>query len=291
MSITSWNQDWNNNPPPVQLTSLKIKLLVRTISRASMQHSEDDRKELVFEGKNIGIQLGSQPLDIGQLLSLTIEQGNGIVPSFNSRLLQRAYDLPTECTIEVAGKTFKADFPVQKCIELVSRIVATGIPATGAPRLPPAQEKQKERAMPEAFDTSSVPMPQAKKIRLKHTYIGHLTQQGNGPVRLDSVMEAALALCRVFTAFSIQLEFTGGTTFKIPPYSPPRGSGLDDKNYDQRQDDREVMKAFMAEHFTPVSAADFFDVVNEYTDPLHGEKFIIKIPRTCLFSMPQGKSS
>jgi hypothetical protein len=299
MSVTSWNQDWSNNPPPVQLTSLKIKLIVRTISRASMQHSEDDRKELIFEGKNLSIQIGPQPLDIGQLLSLTIEQGNGVVPSFNSRLLQRAYDLPTECTIEVAGKTFKADFPVQKCIELVSSVVATGIPASEAPRLSRSQEKQKERATPEAFDTSSVPTPlampgvvlQAKKIRLKHTYIGHLTQEGNGPVRPDSVMEAALSLCRVFTAFSIQLEFTGGTTFKIPPYSPPRGSGLDDKNYDQRQDDREVMKAFMAEHFTPVSAADFFDVVNEYTDPLHGEKFIIKIPRTCLFSMPQGKSS
>jgi hypothetical protein len=292
MSVTSWNQDWTNNPPPVQLTSLKIRLIVRTISRASMQHSEDDRRELIFEGKNLGIQLGPQPLDIGQLLSLTIQQGNGIVPSFNSRLLQRAYDLPTDCTIEVAGKTFKADFPVQKSIELVSNVVATGIPATEAPRFPHAQEKQKERALPEAFDTSSVPTPaampgavlQPKKIRLKHTYIGHLTQEGNGPVRPDSVIEAALALIRVFTAFSIQLEFTGGTTFKILPYSPPRGSRLNDKNYDQRQSDHEVMKAFMAEHFTLVSGADFFDIFSEYNDPLHDEKFIIQIPRMFLFS-------
>lgn len=74
--------------------------------------------------------LGPRLLDVGQLYNFTLS-GNGVVPSFNSRLLERIYNLPTELTIEVGGQTFKADFLTYNIINVVSRLAATGqVPVT-----------------------------------------------------------------------------------------------------------------------------------------------------------------
>jgi hypothetical protein len=96
-------------PPAVQLLSLKIKLRIVTIARASTYRESYDHLELIFDAKHLGVMLGPQPLDVGQLCNFTLS-GNGVVPNFNSRLPERIYNLPTELMIEVGGKTFKADF-------------------------------------------------------------------------------------------------------------------------------------------------------------------------------------
>lgn len=129
LSVTSPSLEWTRNPPPVRLLSLKIKLRMTTIARVSTYRESNDL-ELVLEAKHLGVMLGPRPLDVGQLYNFTLS-GNGVVPSFNSRLLERIYNLPTELTIEVGGKAFKADFLTYNIINVVSRLAATGrVPVT-----------------------------------------------------------------------------------------------------------------------------------------------------------------
>jgi hypothetical protein len=101
-----------------------------TIARASTYRELNYHLELVFEAKYLGVMLDPQPLDVGQLYNIPLS-GNGVVPSFNSRLLERIYNLPTELKVEVEGKTFKADFLTYNIINVMSRFAAIGqVPVT-----------------------------------------------------------------------------------------------------------------------------------------------------------------
>jgi len=71
--------------------------------RAGPAASEQSHKQLVFERKDLQIPLGQAQVDIAQFIPLILA-GNDIVPSFNTRLLQRKYDVSAEVTIEVGGK-------------------------------------------------------------------------------------------------------------------------------------------------------------------------------------------
>jgi hypothetical protein len=303
LSVTSQSLEWTRNPPPVQLLSLKIKLRMITIARASTYRESNDHLELVFDAKHLGVMLGPQPLDVGQLYNFTLS-GNGVVPSFNSRLLERIYNLPTELMIEVGGKTFKADFLTYNTINVVSRLAATGQIPASVPHgrgkspsipanIPPGRAKAPKQEVdwldvvcPEP-DTSSTSNTVAKKIRLKWSYVGRLIQQGNGPLQPESVMEAALTLSRLLTESNIQHEFPGGSVVRLLPYKPPRGSNLNDKNYDQRQDDREILQPFFHERFSydPVEwSRDVLGVHVTYIDQLHGENIRIEFAGKYCFS-------
>lgn len=292
ISVTSSSIDWMSNPPPVQLTSFNMKLLVRTMSRASMAADEDDKKETIVDAKNLSINIGPQPLDLGQFFSPTLT-GFGIVPSFNTRLLQREYDLPVEVAINIAGKSFKADFPISNSIYLLSRIVATETtpqqdpPRKGVKKVPPSDDYD----FPQTLDNYSGPsklIVKDGKVRLRHTYIGRLRQDDGGPLQPDSIREAALAFTRVLTAASIQLDFPGGSSFKLLEYRSPHGSMLNDRDYDQRQDDREVIRTFMrdnSDQFAPVEyPADVLGVYIRYSDAVQGGTVMIQIPCEFLFT-------
>ena len=261
LRITSLVKDWEIKPPQIRLKVFKMKLHVRTISRASLQRADNDHKVLVFEDKNLDIPLSNVPLDVGQMFGLTLT-GFGIVPSFSARLLERQYELQTEVKIDVAGKTFIVEFPMSGCINLVSRLVATGIP--------------RQAAMTD--DTISSTADLQKRVKLKYSYIGRLSQEDNGPLQSGSVKEAALAFSRLLTENGIQHELHKDATFKLLAYRPSAASGLNDRNFDARQDDREVIRNLMEQHFTLLQNPDALGVYSRYTDPIYRTDITIHIP-------------
>jgi hypothetical protein len=162
-----------------------------TIARASTYRELNYHLELVFEAKYLGVMLDSQPLDVGQLYNIPLS-GNGVVPSFNSRLLERIYNLPTELKVEVEGKTFKADFLTYNIINAMSRFAATGqVPVTlphrrgQFPSIPASSPPCKVKAPKQDWIDIVFPDPEislisnavTKKIRLKWSHIGRLIQQ------------------------------------------------------------------------------------------------------------------
>jgi len=181
LGVTSSSLEWTRNPPPVQLLSLKTKLRMATIARASTYRESNYHLELVFEAKYLGVMLDPQPLDIRQLYNIPLS-GSGVVPSFNSRLLERIYNLPTELKIEVEGKTFKADFLTYNIINVMSRFAATGqVPVTlphsrgQFPSIPASSPSCKVKAPKQDWidivfpdpETSPISNAVTKKIRLK----------------------------------------------------------------------------------------------------------------------------
>ncbi|KAE9364860.1 hypothetical protein N431DRAFT_422080 [Stipitochalara longipes BDJ] len=280
LSVTSDNENWTANPPLVQLTSFKMILHMVTIARASTYHEYNFIDEAVCEGKHLGIILSPQPIDVGPLLNLTLN-AKGIVPTFDSRLLDRQYNLPTEIMIEVGGKSFKVKLIEWDNINIISRLAAISQPATNMPTNMPHHEKnrKKERSLPEFLEAPRLATRGAKKIRLQHSYVGRLIQAGNGPLQPEAIMETALALSRVLTASSIQHVFLGGSAIKLLPYHPT--GHLNDKNYDQRQNDAGILRPFFHEHFSVIEEGWTSDVMGlhvQFIDNIRGWKVNIEFP-------------
>jgi hypothetical protein len=204
LSISSATIVWNHKPPPVTLVAFKMHLLAKTIERAGTEASEQSHKQLIFERKDLQIPLGQAQVDIAQLIPLILA-GNDIIPSFNTRLLQRKYDVSAEVTIEVGGKTFHTPFLVEDSITILSNLVASAHPRAPLPAL-----MQKPAALREELTT----------LKLKYGYIGRLTQDGSGPLRADSIIEAAITLSRLLTIAAVQHSFPGGSLVKLHAYKP-----------------------------------------------------------------------
>lgn len=206
--------------------------------------------------KRLNIPLSSEAVNIGQIYSFRLT-GDGIVPSFNTRLLQRKYDFSTELTVEVGQKSFKAMYPVMDCVNVLSRNVATGDP------LPQLKAPKQE------------PIP----LKPQCSHIGRLTQEGDGPLQEDSVMEAAIALSRILTNAGIQHSFPGGSLIKLLPYKP-NGQPVNNTSWDPEIDIQKVHKLFELHTgpFQILPTRPHFDRLKLYlrfSDHLHGENITV----------------
>jgi hypothetical protein len=219
LSISSLTIVWNHKPPPVTLVAFKMHLLANTIERAGPAASEQSHKQLVFERKDLQIPLGQAQVDIAQFIPLILA-GNDIVPSFNTRLLQRKYDVSAEVTIEVGGKTFHTPFLLENSITILSRLAASGRARAPLPALMPKPAVLREELTP---------------LKLKYGHIGRLTQDGSGPLRADSVIEAAVTLSRLLTIAAVQHSFPGGSLVKLHAYKPD-SRHVNNTNWDQVTD-------------------------------------------------------
>ncbi|KAN0099977.1 hypothetical protein V8E51_013752 [Hyaloscypha variabilis] len=245
LSVTSQDENWTANPPLVQLTSLKMDLHMTTTARVSTYHEYNFTDEILFEGKHLGITLSPQPIDVGALLNLTLV-AKGIVPTFDSKLLERQYNFPTEITIEVGGKAFKDKLLEWDRITIVSNLAALIPPVVNAKPIPYAprhvKNTKKGNPLPEYL---SVPHLNAKKIHLQHSYIGHIhfSPPFTSPQHPDAIKEAALALSRGLTAAGIQHVFPGGSAIKLLP------SHARDHLEDKLANEEDILRAFFFENF------------------------------------------
>jgi len=169
LSVTSAEEDWIERLPAVTLTRFKMTPVARTTERVGMHTHESHKRFHIFEDKKLAIPLGPQVVDVAQMLPLILS-GGGVAPSFDTRLLARKYDLPIEITIEVGGKTLHAKFPISDSMNLLSRLSATGKP----------REHVLEKKLPPTI------------FHLQWSHIGRLTQYDNGPLREESIKEAAV---------------------------------------------------------------------------------------------------
>ena len=274
LSVTSKRQAWIEKPPQVQLTALKIDLHSFTVARTSNRSEADISLLPIFNQKHLGIILGPQPVDVGLLLGLTMSM-KGVVPTFETRLLERKYKVPTELTLELGGKSFNVKLMEWDYIKIVSRLAATGILTTNMPKHRKAKHG-KGREGEAGFEQSRLWNP--NKIRLQHSYIGRLNQPDNEPLNPQAVMEAALKLSRVLTASSIQHVFIGGSVVKLlPSYSE---GGTKDTTHTQRPDDREILQALFNQHFSAIPGLDVLGVHVQFFDIPRGWKVNLEFPRT-----------
>jgi hypothetical protein len=232
LSVTSRNRAWIENPPQATLVALKVHLEVQTITRASRQQSEHDSRILILDAKGLNVRLSTKEVDLGQIFPIRLT-GDGLVPSFDTRLLTRKYDLSLEATVEIVGKQFHAKFLHIQSIELLSHHVAVGLALPPADNLP-AGPKQKA------------------VYQLKHSYIGRITQYSSGPIKEASIMEAALAVSRALTRYEVPHEFPGGSLVKILPYRFDR-QRTNTSNFDKVTDSEKIHATFTEERSLEIS--------------------------------------
>jgi len=225
LSISSPHPVWSRSPPTVTLTRLKIDLRVITIQRAVQSSVESVSDIPIFYSKDLHIPLGSQALNLGAIFPLRLT-GEGVTPSFNTRLLERKYHLPTDVTIKVGGKSFEAKFADVSVITLLPSIIATGRLAY----LPPS-------SLPESSSNRT------KEIHLQHSHLGRISQTGSGILRPDSILEAALTLSRLLTQKGIMHSFPGGSLIKLHAYKPPDGK-INDTDFDTVSDENKILSVF-----------------------------------------------
>lgn len=197
LPISSHHSLWSRSPPTVTLTKLKIDLRVITIERAVESYGKHVSDTPLFHSKDSNIPLGSQVLDLGATFSLRLT-GEGVTPSFNTRVLEREYHLPTYVTIKVGGKSFEAIFAAVSVITLLPALIAPGRPAY----LP---------ASPPSYHSSS----RTKEIHLEHSHLGRISQIGSGILEPASILEAALTLWRLLTQTGIWHSFPGGSLVRL----------------------------------------------------------------------------
>ena len=111
--------------PPVTLTSFQFDALTHEIVRIEQEpgvgrHRRNywPLKNVIWEGKRqLDIPLSSEPVDVGQLLTLRFAKSVHhlplgspliLVPSFKSRKMERTYDLSIELVVELHGKKYYA---------------------------------------------------------------------------------------------------------------------------------------------------------------------------------------
>ena len=269
LNVNSRMRGWTENPPSATLVALKVHLVSRTIERASVHSQESDRQLLILDAKGLNIPLGESAVDLGQAFPIRFA-GDGIVPSFDTRLMARKYDLLVEATVEIAGKQFHAKFLDIKNIELLSQHQAIGRP----------------HAPPDAIPSA----PREKLVyQLKHSYIGRITQVSNGVIKEASVMEAALAVSRALTKFEIPHEFPEGSLVKILPYKFDRRR-TNTSNFDKMTDQDKIVKTFEESslEFNPPEGWDQVDrpvIRLGYFDTVCGENLTFAIPS--MFSLIQ----
>src|SRR5271156_775031 len=263
LSISSATIVWNQKPPPITLVAFKMHLLAKTIERAGPEASEQSHKQLIFERKDLQIPLGQAPVDIAQLIPLILA-GNDIIPSFNTRLLQRKYDVSAEVTIEVGGKTFHTPFLLQDSITILSKLAASADPRAPLPAL-----MQKPAALREEPTT----------LKLKYGYIGRLTQDGSGPLRADSVIEAAVTLSKLLTIAAVQHSFPGGSLVKLHAFKQIT-STVNNTNWDQVTD-REKLVQMLTQtgQFRVLPCQNMIGLKLGFSDALHGENISLDFPR------------
>ena len=263
LSISSLTIVWNHNPPPVTLVAFKMHLLARTIERACHESSEQSHKQLIFERKDLQIPLGQAEVDIAQFIPLILA-GNDIIPSFNTRLLQRKYDLSAEVTIEVGGKTFHTPFLLENPITILSQLAASGRPRAPLPTL-----MQKPAPLREEPTT----------LKLKYDHIGRLTQDGSGPLRADSVIEAAVTLSKLLTIAAVQHSFPGGSLVKLHAYKPD-SRHVNNTNWDQVTDREKLIQMLThTDQFQVLPSQDVIGLKLGFSDALHGENISLDFPR------------
>jgi hypothetical protein len=267
LSVSSATIVWNHKPPPVTLVAFKMHLLAKTIERAGHEASEQSHKQLMFESKDLQIPLGQAPVDIAQLIPLILA-GNDIIPSFNTRLLQRKYDVSAEATIEVGGKTFHTPFLLEDSITVLSNLAASARPRAPLPAL-----MQKPAALREEPTT----------LKLKYGHIGRLTQDGSGPLRADSIIEAAVTLSKLLTIAAVQHSFPGGSLVKLHAYKPD-SRHVNNTNWDQVTD-REKLVQILTQtgQFRVLPSQNVTDLKLGFSDALHGENISLDFPRNTPF--------
>jgi hypothetical protein len=225
LSVSSTHPAWTRSPPMVTLTKVKINLRVLTIERAHVS-IESISDVPIFHHKALHLPLGPQPLDIGEMFSFTLT-GEGITPSFDTRLLRRVYHLPIDVTIEVGGKSFEAAFAYTTPVTLLPSLAATtrlALLPDSHPDFPPTETKIKE-------------------IHLQNARLGRISQVGNELTRPESILEAALTLSRLLTQRGIKHSFPGGTLIKLHAYKPPDGK-INDTDFDPVSDHDKITSVF-----------------------------------------------
>jgi len=263
LSISSATIVWNDMPPPVTLVAFKMHLLAKTIERAGHEASEQSHKLLICERKDLQIPLGQAPVDIARIIPLILA-GNDIVPSFNTRLLERKYDVSAEVTVKVGGKTFHTPFLLENSITILSKLTASAHPRGRLPAL-----KQKPAALREEPTT----------LKLKYGYIGRLTQDGSGPLRADSVIEAAVTLSKLLTIAAVQHSFPGGSLIKLHAYEPD-SRHVNNTNWDQVTDREKLIQMLtQTGQFRVLPSQNVIGLKLGFSDALHGENISLDFPR------------
>jgi hypothetical protein len=103
--VSSLSELWNQNPPCVTLTFFKLEAWIEDIATINSRPDEELKLHLVGERKHLKVPLGAEGVDLGIIYGFTLA-GDGIVPSFHTKLLERKYSLHAELTAEVAGKVY-----------------------------------------------------------------------------------------------------------------------------------------------------------------------------------------
>jgi len=103
--VTSPSKLWQMNPPQVKLNSLRASLRGNnTQGSAGVSHSEG--KTYFHIEKQPRISLTSEAVDIGAMYAFRLT-GDGLIPSFGTRLLEREYNISMTIEFDVGGKAFK----------------------------------------------------------------------------------------------------------------------------------------------------------------------------------------
>ena len=108
--------------------------------RASNQQDEHYSRILLLNAKGLNIPLSPNEVDLGQMFPIRLT-GDGLVPSFDTRLLTWKYNLPLEATLEIAGKQSQANFTHIQSIELLSRLGDSGRTLPPPYNLPTARRR------------------------------------------------------------------------------------------------------------------------------------------------------
>ncbi|PMD15602.1 hypothetical protein NA56DRAFT_709733 [Hyaloscypha hepaticicola] len=210
LSVSSLSELWNQNPPCVILTYFKLGAWIEDIATINGRSDEELKMHLVGERKHLKVPLGAESVDLGTIYGFTLA-GDGIVPSFRTNLLERKYSFRAEFTAEVAGKVYPVLISISIEGRVLSPLKATKIEAVSKKRQVHHPNPQTDLARPiYQRDTAS--------LKLQRTHIGRFSQQVESAHGNQSIMEAAIALSKMFTEAGVQHSFPGDFTMELLPY-------------------------------------------------------------------------
>jgi hypothetical protein len=210
LSAVSKSELWNQNPPQVLLTSFKIESWIKDFAIINGREDEELKLHPIWEGKHLKILVGPGGIDLGAIYGFSLA-GEDIVPSFKTLLLQRRYNLQAEFKVEVGGKSYPvfASIPIEG--QVLSPLVAS--------RSQPVQiEERTTKPKPQRHLASEIYSRDTTSVKLQRTHIGRFFQQVEGVHGDHSIMEAAIALSKIFTDAGVQHSFSGDSTVELLPY-------------------------------------------------------------------------
>ena len=243
LSVSSSSELWNQNPPCVMLTSFKLGAWIEDTATINGRSDEELKLQLVGERKHIKVPLGAESVDLGTIYGFTLT-GDGIVPSFHTNLLERKYSFQAEFTAEVTGKMYPVLIAINIEGQVLSPLIATKIEAVPRKRHIHHPKPRTELARPsQQRDTTS--------IKLQRTHIGRFSQQVESAHGEQSIMEAAIALSKVFTEAGVQHSFPGDFTMELLPY-------IDyDESFAPSSDDIGKLQRLFAQNRSPFQVLPF----------------------------------